>query len=51
MSVQTFTYKLLKGLSRPSKRKRIRSGPELWLKVEKDQEQHKKTVICEISSI
>ena len=45
MSVRTFAYKLLKGLSRPSKRKEYRNGRELWLEVEKDQEQHKKTII------
>ena len=45
MSVGAFAYKLLKGLSRPSKRKRNRNWQELWLKVEKDQEQHKKTII------
>ena len=45
MSVRTFAYKLLKGLSRPSKRKEYRNGRELWLEEEKDQEQHKKTII------
>ena len=45
MSVRTFAYKLLKDLSRPSKRKEYRNGRELWLEVEKDQEQHKKTII------
>ena len=46
MSVRTFAYTLLKGLSRPSKKKEeYRNGQEFWLKVEKDQEQHKTTII------
>ena len=46
MSMQMFAYKFLKGLSRPSKRKKeYRYGQELQLKVKKHQEQNEKTII------
>ena len=45
MSMRRFTYKFLKGLFRPSKKKEYRNGQELWLKAKKDQEQYVKTIV------
>ena len=43
MSVRTFPYKRL--IETFKKKKECTNGQELWLKVEKDQQQYEKTII------